>query len=112
MIAALALLTTNRSTRGETPAPAAPATQAPGNSIAVPPISTPPGSKADVVSVGPQIGAQSLIKLHAKFVEIDEPAWETICAENPGFQQIAAKAGFPETGQEQKSYAAIEAEFK
>jgi beta-lactamase regulating signal transducer with metallopeptidase domain len=102
MIVALALLTTSR-TIGQTPAPAPAAKQAAVNPIPQP---LPSASAITGTRVLP-----SFILIRSKFVEIDEPTWRELCAENPAFQRIGAESRFPELKQPPKSYATIQAEL-
>jgi hypothetical protein len=84
MIATLALLTTSRTTGGEevaTPAVSAKETRV--------------DSVAGVQPAAPQVSSTGggvegdLIRIRAKFVEMEDPAWKELCAEDPEFQKAA-----------------------
>jgi beta-lactamase regulating signal transducer with metallopeptidase domain len=89
MIGILALLTTSRTTAGQSPVPNPSAIQTPVKSVAGSNPSAPPVSGTGSAFRG------DLIRIDAKFVEIDEHAWKELSAENPDFKKVIAMADRP-----------------
>jgi beta-lactamase regulating signal transducer with metallopeptidase domain len=104
MITALALLTTSRTigeTQTQTPTPSA--TQTTPNPT--------PQPSAPSLSGAAALPKRPLISISSKFLEIEVPAWNQLCAEDPALQKIMASGKFYELKEPPKSYATMEAEL-